>query len=94
MFFEYPVEFMDRVEDVLFFLGSRAHQFSAGEQEYDDFGLVHAVDQTRELFGLVHGSSKSVRRLFKVDHPAEAHRRHYVLYLELGLADDYYPAFL
>ncbi len=52
------------------FLCSRADEFSAGKEEYDHFRLVHSVDETWELFGLVHGlllfsSSMTLRTAFR-----------------------------
>src|SRR6266511_2185765 len=69
-------------------LRSSADELATRKEEYDNLRLVHSIDQTWKLFGLVHCLLQPVGRLLQVDVAAEACGSDYVLDLNVGLAEN------
>ena len=91
---EYRVDVVERLVDLLPHFGAGQHDLSGDEDEEDDAGLDHAVDEAGEELGLV-GAELAVRedQALEADGELDVAGADHVLNLEvfeLGLKKKYF----
>ena len=75
--------------DLAFFLRASTHEFSASEEEDDNFWVVHSIDQAWKLLWFVHGALERIGGLFQVNVPTQTCRSYDILNLDLRFAENY-----
>jgi len=82
---QHRVDHLERLVDLLADLGASEDDLAAHEDEKDDLGLDHAVDETREELGLVRAEVVMLgRKTLQADGELDVARTDNVLDLEVG----------